>query len=131
MPRPSNRHEERRPSARRRWRDYRTESGNRPVRDFLLELHSEDRTEVLAAMDEVAEIGMRAARHLHGDIYEVRAERQRRIFRVLFAQEGRRGQVLLAVVGFVKKTQRTPEDVIDLAIERLRDWRGRGKRHSV
>jgi hypothetical protein len=46
------------------------------------------------------------------------------------AEEGRRGQVLLALDGFSKKSQRTPPEKIDLAERRLRDWRSRGTRRT-
>jgi hypothetical protein len=38
-----------------------------------------------------------------------------RHFRVLFAAEGQKSQILLAVEAFEKKTQRTPPRLIDLA----------------
>ena len=74
----------------------------------------------------VALIGLRAARHLSGDIYEVGAEGQDQSFRILFAPEAARGQVLLALDGFSKKTQKTPPAKIRLAQRRLADWRERG-----
>lgn len=52
--------------------------------------------------------GRRATRHLCGDIYEVRADGDRQTFRILFANEGRSGQILLALEGFSKKTQKSP-----------------------
>lgn len=78
-------------------------------------------------MEEVADIGLRAARHLRGDIYEVRADTETQTFRVLFSAEGRYGQVFLSLVAFSKKTQKTPAREIELAEKRLRDWRTRGK----
>lgn len=77
-------------------------------------------------MEEVTSRGLEAARHLAGDIYEVRASGENRAFRILFAKEGQHGQVLLALEGFTKRTQRTPRSEIELALERLRDWRQRG-----
>lgn len=109
--------------ARRRWRDYHTERGGRPVRDFLRSLSDQDYADVRAAMDDVADQGLTAARHLRGDIYEVRSAGDRVAYRVLFAAEGSRGQVLLALEAFKKKTQKTPAAVIALAERRLRDWR--------
>ena len=107
----------------RRWRDYQTASGGRPVRDSLMELNREQRAEVVAAMREVRIEGLRAARHLRGDIYEVRADARDLAFRVLFAEEGPR--VLLSLEAFPKKTQRTPPARIELAERRLADWRSR------
>lgn len=67
-----------------------------------------------------------SARHLRGDVYEVRADAATRSFRVLFATEGRYGQVLLSLSAFEKRTQKTPPRELELAERRLRDWRERG-----
>ena len=69
-------------------------------------------------------------RHLRGEIYEVRAEGQTITIRILFASEGTKGRILLALEGFAKKTQKTPEGLIRLAERRLSDWRGRSRRGS-
>lgn len=86
-----------------------------------------DAASVVAAMVEVRQEGLSAARHLRWDIYEVRAETSTKTIRVLFAPEGRKGRILLALEGFTKKTQRTPEKFIRLAEGRLGDWRRRGR----
>lgn len=111
----------------RRWRDYQTARGARPVRDFLRSLSDEDYADVRAAMDDIAEHGLPAARHLRGDVYEVRSSGDRVAYRLLFAAEGVRGQVLLALEAFKKKTQKTPPATIALAQRRLRDWRARAR----
>ncbi len=80
---------------------------------------------VVAAMKDVRETGLTAARHLRGEIYEVRADGERQTFRLLFAPEGRRSQVLLALEAFSKKTQKTPHAKIELAERRLADCRRR------
>ena len=96
------------------------------MRVFLDDLSDPDAAAVAAAMTEVAAEGLAAARHLRGDIYEVRADGDRQAYRLLFAVEGRRGQVLLALEAFSKKTQKTPPAKIDQAAQRLTDWRARG-----
>lgn len=111
----------------RRWRFYRTAAGREPVREFLDGLDNPDRDEVLAGMRDVQDAGMVVARHLKGDIYEVRADSRGQAFRVLFASEGSKGRVLLAIEGFSKKTQRTPPPTIELAERRLADWRARAR----
>lgn len=115
---------------RRRWRDYRTATGRRPIKEFIDERSDIDAAAIVAAMKDVRETGLAAARHLRGEIYEVRADSDRQTFRVLFAPEGRRSQVLLALDGFSKKTQKTPPEKIRLAERRLSDWRRRGKSQS-
>ena len=69
--------------------------------------------------------GASAARHLRGEVYEVRADGDRQAYRLLFAPEGRHGQILLALEAFSKKTQKTPPAKIELAEKRLADWRKR------
>lgn len=114
----------------RRWRDFRTAAGRRPVKEFIDGLSDMDAAAVVAAMRDVRETGLAAARQLRGDIYEVRADGDRQTYRILFAPEGRRSQVLLALDGFSKKTQKTPPGKIQLAERRLADWRRRGKAQS-
>lgn len=113
------------PVRRRRWRHYETASGNRPVLDFIRKLPDDDKAAVLAAMSEVRRDGMRAARYLRGELFEVRADGDHVIYRILFAREGAYGQVLLSLIAFNKKTQKTRPEQIDLAARRLRAWRSR------
>lgn len=110
----------------RHWRDYRTRAGGRPVKAFIDELTDEEVAAIVAAMKEVAERGLVAAKHLRADIYEVRADAATRTFRVLFSTEGRYSQVLLSLSAFEKRTQKTPPRQLELAEDRLRDWRERG-----
>ena len=67
------------------------------------------------------------ARHVRGAIYEVRADGDRVTYRVLFATEGKRGQVLLALEAFTKKGRKTPSSSIALAERRLRDLAEAGR----
>jgi phage-related protein len=110
---------------RRRWRHYETPSGKRPVLEFIRRLSDIDKASVLAAMKEVRVHGSRYARHLESDIWEVRASGDRVIYRVLLAEEGSSGRVLLALDAFDKKTQKTPPQKIATAKQRLRSWQTR------
>ena len=113
---------------RRQWRDYKTSNGRRPVKAFIEDLSSEDRANIAAAMKDVQREGLTSARHVRGDIYEVRAESVDQTFRILFAAEGKFKQVLLSVVAFSKKTRKTPPGQLELAEKRLRDWRDRAQK---
>ncbi|CAN5924987.1 hypothetical protein BH11MYX4_BH11MYX4_01150 [soil metagenome] len=115
---------------RRQWRDYRTRAGGRPVKAFIDDRTDEEVASIVAGMKEVAERGLVAAKHLRGDIYEVRADAATRSFRVLFSTEGRYSQVLLSLSAFGKRTQKTPPRELELAEGRLRDWRTRGARNK-
>ena len=110
----------------RHWRDYRTATGARPFKDFMMSLSDYDRAKVQAAMKAVAVYGLRRARHVRGEIYEVRTDGETQTYRVLFATVGRFSHVLLALEGFSKKTQQTPPGLLALAEARLADWRKRG-----
>ncbi len=114
--------------AERSWRQYRTEGGVFPVREYLASLDPEARALVLAAMKEAQLVGRSATRQIKGEIREVRATRARARdqFRVLFAFEGQRDQIMLALTGFTKKTETTPANEIKRAERRLADWRHRG-----
>jgi phage-related protein len=111
----------------RRWRFYETSAGSQPVKEFITsrDVPPADRDEILAAMADVRKNGLAWARHLRGDVWEVRAIGNRVIYRILFATEGARSQVLLALTALNKKTQKTPAPEIDLAEARLADWRKR------
>ena len=112
--------------ASRQWRDYRTPAGGRPVKDVFDELDDEEVAAIVAGMKDIVQAGLPAAKHLRGDVYEVRADAATRSFRLLFAAEGQYSQVLLSLSVFVKKTQKTPKRELDVAEARLRDWRARG-----
>jgi len=45
----------------RQWRDYQTEGGVRPIRDFLLSLPDEDRAAILEEMEHVRTYGKAVA----------------------------------------------------------------------
>lgn len=78
-------------------------------------------------MREVRQQGLKAARHLDGEIYEARADGKGVIYRILFAPQGKRKQVFLSLEALKKKTQKTPPEAIRLAKRRLRDWQQRGE----
>jgi phage-related protein len=113
----------------RRWRDYQTTAGQRPVKKFLMSLSDEDRAAVADAMRQVRDKGERhgGARHLRQRVWEVRVDQGELTYRVLFASVGERGRILLSLDGFAKKTRKTPPATIDLAEKRLKDWEQRGE----
>lgn len=90
-----------------------------------------DAAGVVAAMLDVRTAGLVAARHLRGDLYEVRAQGAHASYRLFFAEEGAKGRVLLALHAMSKKTQKTPAKDVELAERRLADWRRRASRWSA
>jgi phage-related protein len=96
---------------------YRTEAGGEPLREWLRELSPEDRKRIGEDIKTVEfgwPIGMPVCRPLGDGIYEVRTSlAHNRIARVLFYID-RRGRMVL-LHGFIKKTQKTPAEDLDLA----------------
>jgi len=95
------------------------------VRDFIAALSDHDAGQIAAAMRDVRESGLAVARHLRGDLYEVRADGVDESYRLLFSAEGRKSRVLLSLLVLSKRTQRTPTRDLRLAEHRLADWRRR------
>jgi phage-related protein len=101
---------------------YRLGSGREPVREWLKELGSEDRKTIGEDIKDVEfswPIGMPLVRPLGRELWEVRSSLPRgRIARVLFCVV--KGRMML-LHGFIKKTRKTPQRDIDLALKRKRE----------
>jgi phage-related protein len=65
--------------------------------------------------------------HLRGEIWQIEIDGKRVIYRLLFAEQGRFSQVLLALEIVTKKWQSAKSRHIQLAERRLSDWRTRGR----
>ena len=101
---------------------YRTAAGGDPVRDWLKGL-AEDARQVVGQDLMRAQwrwpVGMPLCRALGQGLWEVRSDLpDHRISRVLFC--AREGQ-LVAVHGFIKKTQKTPAEDLRLARKRMKE----------
>lgn len=97
---------------------FRTEAGGEPVREWLKGLSREDRKLIgtdIMTVEFGWPIGMPVCRPLGNGLYEVRTDLTgRRIARVLFYVDKLSRMVLLH--GFIKKTQKTPDQDLQLAI---------------
>lgn len=94
-------------------------SGRRPVREWLLDLQKNDRRAIGKDIQKVEfgwPIGMPYCRPLGHGLWEVRSDLTGgRIARVMFCIVG--GEMVL-LHGFEKKTPKTPQHDIDLALKR-------------
>src|SRR5260370_36723804 len=101
---------------------YARAAGREPVRDWLKSLGADDRKVIGEDIKDVEfswPIGMPLCRPFGNGLWEVRSNLARgRIARTLFCT-GNGHMVLLH--GFIKKTQRTPEADLRLAIKRMRE----------
>lgn len=98
---------------------YRTQGGNEPVREWLLDLSEENRQQVgldLMRVQFAWPVGMPLVRPLGDGLFEARSNLpDRTIARVLFCfHDGE----LFALHGFIKKTRATPPDDLKLARKR-------------
>jgi phage-related protein len=114
---------------RRQWRFYRSSAGREPVRDFLDQVSDEDAAAIAAAMKQVRDVGRGHVdvNQLRGEIWQVEIDGKRVIYRLLFAEQGKFSQVLLALEIVNKKWQSAKSRHIQLAERRLSDWRKRGR----
>ncbi len=101
---------------------YRTSNGVEPVREWLRCLPEEDRRSIgidLATVQVGWPIGMPLCRPLGGGLWEVRSSLpSRRIARVLFFMHDARIGI---VNGFIKKTDKTPQNELELARKRMKE----------
>jgi phage-related protein len=101
---------------------YVSANGKMPVREWLLELDPDDRRAIGKDIQKVEfgwPIGMPYCRPLGRGLWEVRSDiSSGRIARIIFGIVN--GDMVL-LHGFVKKTQKTPSQEIDLALRRKND----------
>ena len=101
---------------------FRLASGSEPVREWLKSLSKDERKAIgedIAYVQFKWPIGKPRVDHLRGAVWEVRTSLTNRIARTLFAVEGRQ---MVLLHGFIKKTQRTPNEDIKLAEKRFKEW---------
>lgn len=101
-------------------RFYRTESGNEPVREWLLELSKADRSKIgedIKVVELGWPIGMPVCRPMGNGLYEVRTNLNKRIARIIFCIHENEMMILH---GFIKKTEQTPRSDLEIAQERMK-----------
>ena len=98
---------------------YRTDAGREPVREWLKGLPLEDRKIIGEDIKDVEfawPIGMPLVRSMGNGLWEVRSSLPRgRVARVLFCVDD---ENMILLHGFTKKSQKTPQREIDLALKR-------------
>jgi phage-related protein len=103
---------------------YRSTKGNMPVKDWLLELSREDRKiigEDLKTVELGWPLGMPLVKKLEKGIWEVRVRLKNRSARVLFTIFNKQ---MVLLHGFIKKSRKTPQEDLELALNRLRNLEG-------
>lgn len=97
---------------------YRTEKGTKPAGQFINSIEDEKlRAKIIRSLKLLEqfgrELGMPDAKHLGNEIYELRTIQSTNIARCLYFFTV--GDKAIVTNGIIKKTQKTPPEVIDLA----------------
>lgn len=106
---------------------YESESGRKPVEDFINSLDLKMRVKIFGRLQLLKEygpkLGMPFSRHLDDGIFELRTVQGNGNARILyfFFAGGR----IILTHGFTKKTTKTPRREIDKAKSYRCDWRAR------
>lgn len=99
-------------------------NGNSPVKDWFYEQSPKVQAKFLQIFQLLQENGISVGKPhvapLEDKLYEIRAEQNTNIYRVVyFAYTGKR---FILLHGFQKKTQKTPRKEIDVALERFKQF---------
>jgi phage-related protein len=97
---------------------FKTETGAEPVREWLLNLSRDERKTIgadILAVQYAWPVGKPLVDSLGHGLWEVRSRLKERIARTIFIMVD---QEIVLLHGFVKKSQRTPNQEIDLARKR-------------
>jgi phage-related protein len=100
---------------------YATENGNEPVREWLRELQKNDKKSIGEDIKTVQfgwPIGMPVVRKLDSSLWEIRTILEQGIARVVFTVF--QNEIVL-LHGFIKKSQKTPKEDLDLAKKRMKN----------
>lgn len=106
---------------------YRTEFGDEPVREWIKELPRNDKRQIGEDIKTAQfgwPLGMPLIRKVERDLWEVRTTLPDGIARIFFTVDA--GYMIL-LHGFIKKSQKTPQNELKTALTRLRNYK-RGKR---
>ena len=103
---------------------FRTERGSEPVREWLKSLSLDEMRTIGEDIKTVQfgwPLGMPIVRKIETGLWEVRSRSVDRIARILFTIQN--GKMVL-LHGFIKKSNKTPQDDLSLARRRLAQLRG-------
>lgn len=112
---------------------YTTESGKKPVKDFIFTLNEKLQAKVLKDLDLLEVNGpilrMPYSKHIKDGIYELRTKESSNITRILyFFYVGRK---IILTNGFIKKTSKTPKNEIELAKKYRVDYERKHKNERI
>ncbi len=103
---------------------YKLENGKSPAKDFILSLDVKMKAKTFRAISLLKEFGNQLrepfSKPLRDGIFELRVKLGSDILRILYFFS--KGRLIILTNGFVKKTQKTPEEEINLALVYRADY---------
>ena len=102
---------------------FKLESDKEPVRDWLTSLQDEEKKKIGRAIRRAQKewpLGMPVVRAMGDGLFEIRVAFENTIARILFMTHD---SVIVALHGFIKKSNTTPKADLDLAKERAKKVR--------
>lgn len=112
-------------------RTFTTESGGKPVEDWISSLGPGPRSTVLSLVGRLEREGVDLRKpfveHLGGGLWELRARDGDGIYRVIYFHW--KGRTFGLLHGFTKKTRKTPANELAIAKARHATWLARQKRN--
>ena len=98
---------------------YRSEVGNEPVREWLKDLHRDDKRRIGEDIKTAQlgwPLGMPLIKKIDKDLWEVRTRLSDGIARVFFTVDG---EYMILLHGIIKKSQKTPQNELKTILSRL------------
>jgi phage-related protein len=98
---------------------YRSEAGNEPVREWLKDLHRDDKRRIGEDIKTAQlgwPLGMPLIKKIDKDLWEVRTRLSDGIARVFFTVDG---EYMILLHGIIKKSQKTPQNELKTVLSRL------------
>uniref|UniRef100_C6DYA3 Type II toxin-antitoxin system RelE/ParE family toxin n=1 Tax=Geobacter sp. (strain M21) TaxID=443144 RepID=C6DYA3_GEOSM len=102
---------------------YRSEAGNEPVRDWLKDLARDDKREIGEDIKTAQlgwPLGMPLIKKIDKGLWEVRTNLADGIARVFFTVDD---EHMVLLHGFIKKSQKTPQNELKTALSRLGNFK--------
>ena len=98
---------------------YRSDAGNEPVREWLKDLHRDDKRQIGEDIKTAQlgwPLGMPLIKKIDKNLWEVRTRFADGVARVFFTVDG---EHMILLHGFIKKSQKTPQNELKTALSRL------------
>lgn len=107
---------------------YETERGECPVKDFIESIECKKlQAKILRDLDILKEFGNELrephVKHVENGLFELRSKSASNIARIFFFYQ--KGEIIIALSGYVKKSNKIPSNIKELALKYKEDYERR------